>query len=117
MKKIFSGIASFLLMVSLAVPVLASEESAQAEPFPVVKFIIIALVIGFIISFIINVVNRSKLRSVQKNNAAENYVVDGSLEITGSSEMFLYSKVVKTRRNTEQNNQNNTNNVNPNMRR
>ena len=59
-------------------------------------WLIIAAVLGIIISFIILAVMKSKMKSVQFNPDARNYVVNGSFRLTHSSDVFLYRNVVRT---------------------
>lgn len=66
--------------------------------FPIVKYILISLGIGFLISVIINLVLRSQLKSVRPNNKAVDYVVQGSMNVTNSYDIFLYRKVSSVRK-------------------
>ena len=66
--------------------------------FPILKYILIALGVGFVISGIINISLRAQLKSVRPKNQAADYVVPGSMHVTNSSDMYLYSKVSKAPR-------------------
>lgn len=60
--------------------------------------------IWFGISFIVGLggallvvgVNKSELKSVGKQNEAQNYVRPGSMRVTKRSDLFLYRKVTRT---------------------
>ena len=60
----------------------------------------ISLVIGVIIAFVVTGIMKSKLKSVRMQAAAANYVKEGSVNITSSSDNFLYKTVKKTERET-----------------
>lgn len=55
------------------------------------KDVAIGLVIGLIIAFIVTMYMKSKLKSVAREYAAKNYVSPGSLNVTASRELYLYS--------------------------
>lgn len=71
------------------------------EKFPVGKKLLIAFGFGFLISLIVNFSMKSKLKSVAMQRAAANYVVPGSMNITGAGELYLYSKVTATRKSSD----------------
>ena len=58
--------------------------------------LLIALAIGFVIGLVTVLIMKSKLKSVKMQNFAGDYVVEGSLHITGQSDTFLYTNVVST---------------------
>jgi uncharacterized protein len=64
--------------------------------FPLVRNLLIAVVAGFIIAFIIVSVMKSKLKSVQMQKSASNYVKNGSMHITEQKDLFLYRNVTRT---------------------
>lgn len=70
------------------------EEEGSAE-FVWWKSALISLAIGLGISLIITGIMRSKMKSVRFNNAARNYIRQNSMNITRSSDMYLYSHVTK----------------------
>ena len=72
--------------------------------FDFIKWIPISLVIGMTISLLIMLVFRSKLKSVRRKPTAHDYQVPGSMQVTHQSDMYLYSHVTKTPRQTQQNN-------------
>lgn len=59
-------------------------------------FIPICLVVGLVAALIAVSVMKAKLKSVSYKAAADDYVVKGSLNITESRELFLYSTVTRT---------------------
>lgn len=62
------------------------------------SFIIPSLIIGFIISLIIVSVMKSKLKTVKAAKNAASYVVKDSLNLTLSSDRYLYTNVTRTPR-------------------
>ncbi|NLK96277.1 MAG: TPM domain-containing protein [Clostridiales bacterium] len=52
--------------------------------------------IGAVIAFIIMFVMKKSLTTVEMQRTAKNYVVDGSLELTNDTDMFLYRNVNRT---------------------
>lgn len=68
------------------------------EPFNVVLHLLIAIVIGFIVALIATGSMKSKLKTVHQQVKADDYVLPGSLQLTGSRDLFLYTHVTKTER-------------------
>lgn len=66
------------------------------KPFEFVKYLIIALIVGFITALIITLVMKSKNKSVRFKREANSYVRPGSLNVTESRDLFLYSTVNRT---------------------
>jgi len=60
------------------------------------KGIIISLIIGFVIAFIVTASLKGQLKSVQMQADANVYTTPGSLNLTRSNDMFLYSNVTRT---------------------
>ncbi len=60
--------------------------------------LVISLVVAFIISLIVTAIMKGKLKSVYKRDSAEDYVKNGSLNVTTSRDIFLYSHISKTPR-------------------
>lgn len=60
--------------------------------------ILIALAVGVVISFIIASGMRSKLKSVRMQPKANSYIRRGSMSLTTSRDTFLYSRVNRTER-------------------
>ena len=68
---------------------------------PYVVYAVASVAIGFIISLLLNLSIISKLKSVRPNNRANEYVVQGSMNVTRSNDTYLYCKVDRTRRQTQ----------------
>lgn len=63
----------------------------------IVKGVLIALVISIIIAAIVVASVKKSYKPVRLNRSASNYLVNGSLQMTGSYDNFLYSNVIQTR--------------------
>lgn len=68
------------------------------EPFPWFGGLIICLALGAIVGLIYILILRGQLKSVAPNESAADYVVNGSMHVTGSREFFLYRTVTKQER-------------------
>lgn len=55
-----------------------------------------AVIIGIIIAFIVVFVMKSQLKTVRFQPAASNYLKEGSLNVTQSRDIYLYSTVTRT---------------------
>lgn len=73
-----------------------SEKDAKGN-LPIVRNIIISVIAGLIISFIITFAMKSKLKTVRRKYNASDYTVPGSMNITNSSDMYLYRTVSKVK--------------------
>ena len=60
--------------------------------------LLIAAGIGLLVALIVVLVMRSQLKSVRRQNAAQNYVEPGSMNITRAHEFYLYRTVSRVRR-------------------
>lgn len=78
-----------------------AEELEKEDSFPWLKILLISLVIGFIVALVSVGAMKGQLKSVRAKNNANSYIKSNSLNITGSSEIFLYRNVVKTPRQTQ----------------
>ena len=67
-------------------------------PFDVSGSLIIAVAAGLIIALIYTGTLKSQLKTVRAQRNAENYLRNGSMNVTRSSDMFLYRKVNRTPR-------------------
>ena len=67
------------------------------EPFGFVKHLLIALGIGFAVALIATGIMRSKLKTVGFCSASE-YVKEGSMKLTESRDLYLYSHVTRRKR-------------------
>lgn len=72
---------------------LARSGTPYKAPFDTVINLLIALVVGFVIALIITGIMRSKLRSVRPQPAAASYVKAGSMKVTQSKDLFLYTHI------------------------
>ncbi|MBO4452830.1 MAG: TPM domain-containing protein, partial [Clostridia bacterium] len=52
--------------------------------------------VGLVIALIVVTSMKKKLTSVQYVNQANNYIRPGSMVVTGSNEVYLYSNVTRT---------------------
>jgi len=66
--------------------------------FPLIRNLLIAIVVGLIAAFVYVSILNAELKSVAPNDSAADYVVPGSMHVTGSREMFLYRTVTKTKK-------------------
>ncbi len=73
------------------------DEYAEGEP-PIFTLIVISLVIGVIVAAIITGAMKSQLKSVRPAADARFYTKKDSLQITASSDRFLYRNVIRTAR-------------------
>ena len=79
---------------------LSSNEDPQSprkdkKPFNYLFSLFISVLVGFAAALICVTAMKGKLKSVKKQSAANSYIKQGSLNITDSRDMFLYSKVDK----------------------
>lgn len=68
-------------------------DNLPQEPFSVIGALIIAVGIGFIISLIATGIMRLQLHSVYSRQAAEDYMIKDSMQVTRSNDLFLYKQV------------------------
>ena len=97
----FGGVSYFLEQVDRFVTQAKSGEpfdvgNLPKAPFGWVKHILIALAIGFIISLIVVNAMKKSLKSVHLQSSAANYQRQGSLNVRGGQEFFLYTSVSRT---------------------
>lgn len=62
------------------------------QPFP------IALIIGLVAAIVTILIMRSKMNTAKLQSGAVDYLKDGSFQLRQRSDMYLYSRVTKTRR-------------------
>jgi uncharacterized protein len=67
-------------------------------PFKTGKSLAIALGVGFVVAFIATGSMKSQLKTVRASKEADSYVRQGSLSINDSRDVFLYSHITKTKR-------------------
>lgn len=63
------------------------------EPFPLLRNLAIAIVIGIVVAIIITGTMKNELKTVKRRSAASNYVKANSLQVYENRDMFLYSHV------------------------
>ena len=69
----------------------------DSQKFPFVKNLLICLAIGLIIALLAVLVMRAQLKSVKPQNLANEYLKDGSLNVTEARDLYLYSHISKTK--------------------
>lgn len=74
---------------------ISNDALEEYYEFPLLMSLIISLVIGFIIAFVIVSAMKNKLKSVRRKLEANVYTKPGSMNITISNDIFLYSHVSK----------------------
>ena len=63
----------------------------------------LSLVIALLIAVIVTGVWRAQLKSVRPQNMAQNYIIPGSMIVTGQGERFLYRNITRTLRESDSN--------------
>lgn len=69
-------------------------------PFNFGKTLLISLIIGSVVGLIVVSILKGQLKSVRKQNQANNYTKPGSMNVTVRNDLFLYREVHKTRKET-----------------
>lgn len=82
---------SFLTEASKGQPY--DYENMPKEPYDIKTSIIVSLVIGIIVALIATGVMKGQLNTVRPQTRADDYVKDGSMRVTGSRDLYLYSHV------------------------
>ena len=62
------------------------------------QLLLISIVIGIAIGFLVVSVMKSQLKSVRRQSGAANYFTAGSLNLTCSTDHFLYQNTTRTPR-------------------
>ena len=78
-----------------------NQSYSPSKNFDFIGMIPVSLAIGMVISVLIMLSFRSKLKSVRSKPNAHDYQVPDSMRITHQSDMYLYSHVTKTPRQTQ----------------
>lgn len=73
------------------------EGHINGFPFPALQNLIICFVIGLVAALIVTGVMRSQLKSVRKQMGAGDYTRAGSMQLTHSSDLFLYRNVTRVK--------------------
>ena len=84
----------------------AINETGDSDKAPIatrdiVIAVCISVVVGIIIGFIGSGIMKSKLKSVSYQSGAADYVVPDSFKLNDSRDVYLYSTVTKTERQTD----------------
>lgn len=69
-------------------------------PFHFGATLFISLVIGFVVGLIVVLVLKGQLKSVRKQDKANNYIRSGSMQVTLHRDLFLYRDVSRVRKQT-----------------
>lgn len=72
--------------------------NAPKGKFPFFKNLLIALVIGLVVGLIAVLVMKGQLKSVSFKKDANSYEKQGSMQVTGAHELFLYRNVNRVRK-------------------
>lgn len=84
---------AFLLQAETGEPY--DSHNLPKEPFAPGVTLIVSVIIGFIAAFIATGIMKGKLKSVRSQVKADDYVAKGSMRLTTSRDLFLYSHVDK----------------------
>lgn len=77
---------------------LCGEYIQSDSEFSVGKSLLISVVIGFVVAFIATSVMKSQLKTVRAKSGATEYVTQGSMKLTQSRDLYLYSNVSRVPR-------------------
>lgn len=77
-------------------PMGAIDDGDTGFVMPPPMWILISIGVGLVVAFIVVGSMKRKLKTVNMQASANNYLKDGSLNITESSDIFLYSNVTRT---------------------
>ena len=67
-------------------------------PFNFGMSLLVSLAIGFVVALIATGIMRAKLRSVRTQSAAREYIKPGSMQLTRSTDLFLYRTMDRRRK-------------------
>lgn len=84
---------AFKLFISIS-----EDALIDFNTFPLLSRVIISLLVGFVIAFIVVSTMKKQLNTVQMQIGAKVYTKAGSMNITASSDIFLYSHVTRRAR-------------------
>ena len=73
-------------------------DNMPKEPFSVGFTLLFCIGFGFIVALIATSIMKGQRKSVRQQVKADSYVIPGSLQLTGSRDLYLYSQVTKTER-------------------
>lgn len=70
-------------------------------PFDHTTTLMVAVGLGLLVGVITATILKGQLKTVRRENRAQNYVKSGSMKVTEQRDTFLYRDVKKTRKNTD----------------
>ena len=76
----------------------SEDQIEDYKTFPFLSRILISLIVGFVIAFIVVSVMKRQLKSVRKQIGAKVYIKPGSMNVTMSNDIFLYSNTTRRAR-------------------
>lgn len=96
----YDGFNTYIDLVEEFVVQAESGQPYDTSNLPKEKYnwffgILFSLVLGFGIALIVVCVMKGKLKSVRRQPAAHDYLVEGSMNVTASRDMFLYRNVTR----------------------
>ncbi len=62
------------------------------------EIILACVAVGLLVAFVVTGVLKGQLKTVRWENQAGNYIVDGSFDLTQSTDLYLYRNVTRTAR-------------------
>lgn len=74
------------------------QEKPYKGDFPMLDYLLIALIVGALVAAIVIFAFLSQLKSVKRQHAARAYLKDGSLDLTHRQDLYLYRTVTRTPR-------------------
>ena len=92
MKRLAVLVLCVAMMFCLSVTAFADSGSGSGGGINVGAVVIGAL-IGIVIAIIVMMSLKGQLKSVRMQHAAQNYIKQGSMQVTTSREIYLYKKV------------------------
>lgn len=78
-----------------------TDGSSKVDMMDILFAAVISVVIGVIVGFIGSGIMKSKLKSVKFQSGAANYVVPNTFNLSNAQDVYLYSTVTQTRRESD----------------
>lgn len=94
---IFTLLSIFTVSAVFTLPVSAAGNPPQ-ESFGVAGYLAAAFGIAFVIALIVTGIMKGQLKTVYRQPAADNYIKQGSMQLTKKSDLFLYRQVERRKR-------------------
>ena len=73
-----------------------TNHKVEEDPVDILIRFVISLIIAIVVAFIVTGTMKSALKSVRKQSSAANYTRLGSMNVTQSRDLFLYTNVTRT---------------------